>query len=1396
MARRKRMHLTYVALRGAAQISRLIASGLALALMTYLMTIGIRAEVPTGGIRGAVLMAESSTPLTGAEVVLHPQFTLPDWPGSRMTAKTGDDGTFTFRNLPVGFYVVEAYGKAHTMEGTRVEVTEGGQLQLQLALKPQPPRLELYVSQHIYAPGEEPSLQVDGFGQERTVHLVAYRIDFDALVGRGGLESFIAQEFRWDDQWTKRTLQRFSPDLTAQVTLDHEIVARDIEGQFVETVKLPALPEGLYFLSGTYHGREVGSWLAVSEIALVTKQWGSSMLAFVTRIDTGAPVAGAEVAVGSTRMGTTGPDGLLEFALPGDMHSESGQAVVHAAAGGSRALVSFYQGGFGEERPSDLRLFLYTERPVYRPGHEVHYKGIARRLIGSDYQLPAPGGTVEIEVRDPDDNLLTTGELTLTGAGTFHGSFTLNEEAATGPYQLIARTGGAELSTYVDVAAYRKPEYTVTVAAAKPFFTRGEVAEAVVESQYYFGGPVAGAQVEVYIYRTPLWADAFTAGEMAEWGYEYDYGHGGGEFIKRIEAVTDGRGRAVIRFDTTEKKRDRDERDRERYWWDEGATDFLYRIEASVSDPGGKWYSGTGTVKVVRGAFSLRVDTSRYVSAPREAVEITLRTARHEGGRSVPNLPLKVESGYERWEDNQARFIPTDTQTVTTGPDGTATLTITPPREGYFQVRATARDDRGNTIEASTYIWVAGGPGADFGRSLGKVTLQLDKPSYRVGDTAKVLIATQAQEASVLVTVEADRVYHRQVIPLQGFSTVIDLPIAAEYLPNAFVGVAFVSGKQFHEANRRLALDLSVRELTIDIATDKKIYAPGETARYTITTRNPEGLPVPANLSLALVDESIYAIREDATNPLEGYYPRRWNSVATQYSFPELYLGGGDKGESQIDIRTRFLDTAAWFPNLETDASGQAQVTIDLPDNLTQWRATAVGATAGTHVGMATQKVRVRKELMVRLQAPRFFTQSDESRAVAVLHNETDRPMEVEVALEAQGLSIEGKTTQRLSLPAGEPTEVAWRLTVPGYNPEAMLTVTAQQVGGRLNDGMQQRLPVLPHGRLMVDHTAGRAAGNPGTWDFTLHHGAIPGAGSLKLTLTPTLASSLINSLDYLIGYPYGCTEQTMSRFLPTVIVGQTLRELDLDRPEIAAQIPDMVAKGYARLQKMQHDDGGWGWWEYDESDPWMTAYVLEGYARAADAGYPPDERSRQRGIDWAKSYLDGGIESASRSYRGGEANPLFLLRALALLGEHEFVAQKISGRSSRDLTGSGQLVSAVLIYNALDFGPERDATLVRLVEAATDDALPHWEEEWWGVETTAQAILAIATIDPTHPILPGAIQWLELQRRGDHWYSTRDTAIALAGISQYLRATGELKPDYMVEVLLNGEVVQTVTFT
>ncbi|MHC4471527.1 MAG: MG2 domain-containing protein [Planctomycetota bacterium] len=491
-------------------------------------------------------------------------------------------------------------------------------------------------------------------------------------------------------------------------------------------------------------------------------------------------------------------------------------------------------------------------------------------------------------------------------------------------------------------------------------------------------------------------------------------------------------------------------------------------------------------------------------------------------------------------------------------------------------------------------------------------------------------------------------------------------------------------------------------------------------------------------------------------------------------------------------LRKRFADTAAWEPHVVTDAAGMARVEVELPDNLTTWRAVARGVTKGTLVGETTSEVVARKDLLVRVDTPRFLTQKDSVTITSTVHNNLGEAVEIHVSLEGENVALDDPTRATQTIRPSEIRSFDFGL---GATEQGLATLTAEAKTTVESDAARTGLPVIPHGLRTLVGRSGEITEEV-LETASLPDGIIPGTKRLVITLSPGIDGSIIESLAYLGGYPYGCLEQTVNRFLPAIAADQALREIGSPNARLRDRLGKAVEQGLLALYSFQNDDGSFGWFRGDrlprpasakaipqKGDPVMTALAILGMERARLAGYRVSARHRTLALKAGQNLVKGARSHAEKA---------FLLWALSRGGAASLEDLNQVYRY-RDGMGSHALATLALAmaetkrnYNAV--------ALVRILktQAVTEGGLTHWEGEGRhhgvrnSVETTAYALRALLAVEPDSDLAEGASRWLLRQKRGPRWRSTWDTGAAVLALGDWLIAKGVARNDYVIEVWLN----------
>jgi uncharacterized protein YfaS (alpha-2-macroglobulin family) len=571
-----------------------------------------------------------------------------------------------------------------------------------------------------------------------------------------------------------------------------------------------------------------------------------------------------------------------------------------------------------------------------------------------------------------------------------------------------------------------------------------------------------------------------------------------------------------------------------------------------------------------------------------------------------------------------------------------------------------------------------------------------------------------------------------------------------------------------------------------------------------------------------------------------------------QAMYSEEKVAKDEREEPSVQVRTDFRSTILWQPDLTTDADGRATVKVKYPDSLTTWTATARVVSPGNQFGFGNGSSRTKQPLIVRLQAPRFFVVGDQVAVSGVINNNTDESMRVSPALIAEGLTVTGLIVDGqqvkgeqgpINVKANSETRVDWLVTVT-HASEATLRVEAR--GEKYADAMEKKFTIFEHGIEKFISKSGKMRGDSVSIKLDIPKERRSDSTSLTVQVAPSMATTMLDALPYLIDYPYGCTEQTMSRFLPAVITAKTLRDLGV-KPEIAMnrvfggiepssaaathpqgahdlkELEAITKAGLDRLYNFQHSDGGWGWWKDGDSDHFMTAYVVWGMVLAREAGIDVQFDVLKR----AAEFLDKELVEEEQNYDG----QAWMLHALATYhaSQKKVEVEKFQNVAFENLWKNRDKLNAYTralvalaahnygyneqaktlvenLQNGVKIDLQPDTSIVQRGVQSSDPSVigtAHWGEDgiFWrwsdgGVEATSFVLRALLAIDPKNKLVEPVTNWLIKNRRGAQWSNTRDTAIVVLTLNEYLRASGEIQPSMSYELMVNGTRVAAKQIT
>src|SRR6185369_4842016 len=357
----------------------------------------------------------------------------------------------------------------------------------------------------------------------------------------------------------------------------------------------------------------------------------------------------------------------------------------------------------------------------------------------------------------------------------------------------------------------------------------GEKVEAEIQADYYFGGPVSNASVEVVVYQNPFYHYWFPYREYSWYyddldNYRRNYYSGQGAVIKHETIKTDATGKAKLTFDTP----------RENY-----GQDYEFRIEARVVDASRREIVSSDRVRVTRQRYYVYPRPANNIYRPKDKVTVDIKAldtneqpVQTEGtvkvtrdywwevwidprGREVKGEELRrlqqqsyffpplTTRGQGRWRLKFRGYQHDDilTQIVKTDADGVAQLNFTPDREGFYRVAWQSsqgvdvkRDRFLPPVKAETYVFVATNATTDLGYRHEGVEIVVDKDTFRAKQTAPVMISVPVPDRYVLFSVEGEDLFSYQVVHVNGNTKLIEVPIEEKHIPNIYLSAFMISG--------------------------------------------------------------------------------------------------------------------------------------------------------------------------------------------------------------------------------------------------------------------------------------------------------------------------------------------------------------------------------------------------------------------------------------------------------------------------------------------------------------------------------------------------------------------------------------------------------------------------
>ncbi len=946
--------------------------------------------------------------------------------------------------------------------------------------------------------------------------------------------------------------------------------------EFINTVPgnvyipLGKLKPGLYLVEALVGKYRATTLVFVSNTVAISKVAGDELLVWAARKNEGSPARKVNVlwtdGLGVMSSGATDAQGVLRLK---HVSPERSFVIGEDEEGGVFIAENFYY----DSEIYDTKLFAFTDRPLYRPGDWVSLKIVGREFKNARDSVAPAAADVDVTILDATGTALQSLALKLDSQAGTQGRFQLPDNAVAGGYEVRFSYKGQAYSSAFRVAEYIKPHFEISLNLARQNYSINEPVTGNLTLLYPDGKPVANAKLTL----------SLRAQQLSTVDNELQYL---GQFpveLKSTELTTDAKGNATLDLPPATRP-------------------SRYMLTVFASDGAAYRVRTTKEILIDRGAASYRISAAQRFSAAGEKVAFSYNP---EGGSEQTRSVMPARYQWVRLEDQTSGG-----DTLDAGRQG---FSVSFERPGTYNL--TLLDENGRLLGATGHSVSGDGVKA----VAGTVEIVFDKPEYQVGDEASALITFPEPVSDALLSLERDKVEATALLSEGGDWLKLEKLNATQYrariavkehfAPNLTFSVLYTKGGQYSFQNA--GIKVVAPQIDVVIKTDKDAYRPGDTVSVDLTTQF-AGTAIPAHLTVSVVDEMIYALQPEVAPAIDQFFnhPRR-NNVRTSASLSFISYdvalpgsptapGKANRSDRAVKVlerpRREDVDTAAWEPELVTDANGHVRFTFKMPDSLTRWRITARAIDQAGHVGQKKQFVRSEKPLYLKWSGPTRFRAGDKPDLGVFAFSQADQPVKSELVTRYGGAEQRipvtlNKGVNYIALPAFALASGEWKaeLVQDGKTADA-LAVSLTTTGEGWQVTQSQALDV--------------ASG-----DTPLNLPA--DATAIRLRLDDSPQALFHSALDDLLSTPYGGVEQTASRLLPLSMAYPLLAS----DPRISDRLRLIMQNSRLRLVHLADPSASFSWWGTgDKPDAFLTAYAYYADWHASQAlglSLPPEHWQR-----------------------------------------------------------------------------------------------------------------------------------------------------------------------------------------
>jgi uncharacterized protein YfaS (alpha-2-macroglobulin family) len=1150
-------------------------------------------------------------------------------------------------------------------------------------------------------------------------------------------------------------------------------------------------------------------FISFSDIGLMAKQGDGRMYVFANSIKTSNPLQGVTVNVYGTNnqlvgTGTTNADGAAEVPVavknfagfkPAMVIAKTADDFTYLPFSTTRVNLSRFEVGGKHSNNTGLDAFVYAERDIYRPGEKLNFSVILR-----DRNWKSPGGIpVKLKLLLPNGKELRSLRKTLNEQGATDGSIDIAEAAITGSYSLEVYSSNDVLLATKNfmIEEFVPDRIKVSAKLDRPFLRPSETASLGINAVNFFGPPAANRNYETEI---QIHQKNFTSKKLPGYNFSLDNQHS--FFDKDVrEGKTDASGNASISYEVPAIYANRGLLQAGFYTtvFDEtgrpvsrivNSDIYTQDVFNGISEDGVDYYTLNQPVK-----FGLA--TANRDGNPIDAA-VVVQVIKHEY-RTV----LSKSGSYFRYESQQQDKILLEQQMNI---HGTGALNYTPRSPGDFELRV-FRPGASAYVSKSFYSYGSwGAENSSFEvNTEGHVDIELDKDSYESGESAKILFKTPFS-GRMLVTVETDHVLSYQYLDVARKTASLDLKLTGAFVPNVYVTATLIKPHEISD----IPLTVAHGFQSIKVEEKSRKIPVAITAAASVRSKTHQTVRVQAipgsYVSLAAVDNGVLQVSDFQTpDPYTYYYQKKALEVASFDMYPLLFpelrarlsSTGGD-GDLSLDKRVnpmqakRFKIMSYWSGLKKANGSGVAEFEFDIPQFSGQVRLMAV-AFKDEKFGSAENTTTVADPIVLSSALPRFMSPGDTVLVPVTISNTTTRAASGQATVQASGpVKIVGSATQNITLNPNSEARVNFQVVADPAIGISKITVDVKALGEKFTD--ETEISVRPPSTLQKISGSGSIAGGS-TQQINIPQGdLIPSSFRYDLVISKSPVAEIADQLRYLVQYPYGCTEQTVSAAFPQLYYADFSDLLGLKNSG-KQNANTNVMEAIRKIKMRQLYNGAVTLWDNEGSENWWaTVYAAHFLLEARKAGFDVDNSL----LETMLSYLANRLKTKQTIvyYYNRDQNKkiapkevAYSLYVLSLAGRSQVAVMNYYKANAQLLAlDERYLLSAAYAVS----GDKRSYNALLPASFSGEESVKQSGGSFYSaLRDEAIALSTLVDVDPGNAQVPVMRKHVSDRLKSERYLNTQERAFSFLALGKIARS--EAGSTVTAEIKSNGKTISKV---